>query len=449
MNKLNNKQESHVFTVSGLNQQSRLLLEKQLSDVWLEGEVSNFVEPASGHWYLTLKDEKAQIRGAMFRGKNRLANFTPENGMHVLVQARVSLYEPRGDYQLIINKLEEIGDGRLRRAFEQLKRKLDKEGLFAEARKRPIPKIPQCLGVITSSTGAAIRDILTVLRRRYPSLPVIIYPSEVQGEKAAEALIHNLKLANKQSDCDVLLISRGGGSLEDLWCFNDERLAREIANSKIPIVSGIGHEIDFTIADYVADQRAATPSAAAELISPDSRQLIATLNELLKSLQLSLRYELQEKAHALLKVEKNLQHPGDKIRQQMQSFDLQEQALQHAWQSYIATLTYRLQQCYTLFIEQHPRNQLALRQQQYHSLRMRLLQTYKNTDQQNQQKLAIICQKLETLSPLATLARGYAIVMKEQSQIVTHCKQISVGDTLEIQLQDGSLLTEIAQVKID
>jgi len=258
-----------VYTVSRLNQTARQLLEQGLPRIWLEGELSNLSRPSSGHLYFTLKDSRAQIRGAMFRNRNQLLRFRPQEGMQMLVRCRISLYEPRGDYQLIAESMEEAGDGALQRAFEELKRKLDLEGLLRAEHKQPLPLLPRRIGVVTSPSGAAIRDVLSVLKRRFPAIPVMVYPVPVQGKEAGREIAAMLHRAGERRECDVLILTRGGGSLEDLWAFNEEVVARAIHDCPVPVISAVGHEVDFTIADFVADQRAPTPSAAAELASPD------------------------------------------------------------------------------------------------------------------------------------------------------------------------------------
>ena len=266
-----------VYTVARLNREVRGLLEAGLPSIWIEGELSNFSRPASGHWYFTLKDEAAQVRCVMFRQRNQAIRVAPQDGMQVLLRARVGLYEPRGDFQLIVDHLEEAGEGVLRRRFEALKLALAAEGLFDAARKRELPRLPRCIGVVTSPSGAALRDVLQVLQRRFPAIPVLIYPVPVQGASAAREIAETLALADRRAEVDVLLLVRGGGSLEDLWAFNDESLARAIDHLTLPLISGIGHEVDFTIADFIADVRAPTPSAAAELAVPDSMALLAEL----------------------------------------------------------------------------------------------------------------------------------------------------------------------------
>lgn len=387
------KSERKIYTVTQLNSAIRMLLEENFESLWISGEISNLAQPSSGHIYFSLKDETAQVRCAMFRGTNQKLNFSPKNGLHVLVYATVSLYETRGDYQLIVSAMEEAGSGLLHEKFLKLKAKLATEGLFDESHKKPLPKLPDCIGVITSPTGAAIRDILNVLRRRFPSIPVIIYPTPVQGKEAAAQIAAALKLANQRQECEVLILARGGGSLEDLWSFNEEIVARAIFVSAIPIVTGIGHEIDFTIADFVADQRASTPSAAAELIVPDMKDLMAEIAHLKKRLISLIERKLQQLTAAFLLVKNQLQHPSVILKQQMQKLDDLEQKLQVIIQ---------------------------------HKL------------QQQQEQLRGLTRALEIVSPLATLARGYAIVTKNQ-KIVHSTQEIDAGDLIHSQLQDGTI----------
>jgi exodeoxyribonuclease VII large subunit len=288
----------YIYSVSELNAAAKSVLENDLGRIWIEAEISNMSRPASGHWYFTLKDQKAQIRCAFFKGSNRLVNFTPEDGQLLLVRGRVSLYEPRGDYQLIVDQMEPAGIGDLQRAFEETRQRLLEAGLFDEAHKQPLPTIPKRIGLITSPSGAAIRDVLHVLRRRYPMVPVVLYPTSVQGASAATEIMQALGHAVNRNECDVLLMTRGGGSIEDLWPFNDEQLAKAIYDCPIPIISGVGHEIDFTIADFVADVRAPTPSAAAEMLVPDQLELRRLLQrhqrQLTQQMQDSLRTAAQQ-----------------------------------------------------------------------------------------------------------------------------------------------------------
>src|ERR1700728_4779172 len=293
------RSDRDIYSVSRLNREVRILLERGFGSLWLEAGISNFARPSSGHWYFSLKDAAAQVRCAMFRQRNMLCAFTARDGQKVLVRARIGLYEPRGEYQLIVDHMEDAGLGALMRQFEELSAKLSAEGLFAAERKRPLPALPKRIGVITSPTGAAVRDILHVLARRFPAVRVLIYPVAVQGAQAAAEIVAALKTAGARLDCDVLILARGGGSLEDLWAFNDEKLARAIVASPIPVISGVGHEVDFTIADFAADVRAPTPSAAAELVAPDAEEWIAACSRLGTRLERCLRRRLAERAERL------------------------------------------------------------------------------------------------------------------------------------------------------
>jgi len=393
--------ERDVYTVSQLNQETRLLLEGHFSQVWIEGELSNLAKPASGHIYFSLKDSNAQVRCAMFRTKNLLLDFNPKDGMQVVLRARVSLYEGRGDYQLIVDAMEETGDGALQKAFKKLQQKLLQQGLFSEDHKQPIPIYPKQLGVITSSTGAALRDILSVLKRRYPLLPVIVYPTQVQGKDAAGQIVHAIEIANQRNECDVLIITRGGGSLEDLWPFNEEIVAHAIYASKIPMVSGVGHEIDFTIADFVADQRAATPSAAAELISPDQQDLQNNLQRISQRLTAQMIQSIHLHAQHLKHLSKRLQHPGRRIEQQLQRLD-----------------------------------ELGLR---LHGLIINKLK-------QAALKLREVTRTLDAVSPLATLQRGYAIVRDAKGNIINNTKKTKVDDEIKTQLATGSFTSVVTSI---
>jgi exodeoxyribonuclease VII large subunit len=394
--------ERIVYTISELNQMVSTLLEDAFLPIWVEGEISNFASPASGHWYFSLKDASAQVRCAMFQGRNRSAGFQPSNGAQVLARAKIGLYEPRGDFQLIVDYIEEAGDGALRRAFEILKARLIQEGLCDATRKKSLPTIPRCVGVITSPTGAAIRDILTVLKRRFPSIPVIIYPTAVQGQNAATQIARALQLAEQRAECDVLILARGGGSLEDLAAFNEEIVARAMFACGIPIVSAVGHEIDFTIADFVADKRAPTPSAAAEMVSPDCAEWSQRLHKLYRLLVRCIQHEFSQVEKTLAHLIKRLRHPGQRIRDQTQRIDDLEQRLQRTMQVVL---------------------------------------------QQAQHKLANLSRALNTVSPLATLSRGYAIVTrKETSEILRSIKQTFVGDSIAARLGDGQLSCEVKKI---
>jgi len=369
--------QENIYTVSRLNSEVRFLLEDTFPFVWVEGEISNFAAPNSGHWYFSLKDAAAQVRCAMFRGSQRKLNFTPKDGSHVLIKARVSLYENRGEFQLIAEHMEERGEGKLRRAYEALKKKLEAAGLFADEHKKPLSSFPQQIGVITSATGAAIRDILTVLKRRAPYIPVIIYPTLVQGETAAPTIVKAIEIANERNECDVLILARGGGSLEDLWPFNEEIVAQAIFKSKLPIISGIGHEIDFTIADFVADQRAPTPSAAAEIATPDKAELLQGLERNHQALMRQVQRFLHTKKEQLHWMQRHLlqQHPKHRITQRIQQLDFHEGALLQLQKNLFHRLTIqlheldaRLQKQIPLHRIYHLANEIKMTQQQFFNL---------------------------------------------------------------------------------
>lgn len=395
--------ENPIYTVSYLNQEVRSILERALPFVLLEGEVSNLRAPSSGHLYFSLKDANAQVRCALFRKRFnglRATDVKLKDGMHVLVRANVSLYEERGDFQLIVEQVEEIGGGALRQAFEALKLALSEEGLFSEAHKKPLPKWPAVVGVVTSSTGAAIHDILSVLKRRFAGLPIIIYPTQVQGAQAADQIVAALQLANARKECDVLILARGGGSLEDLWPFNEERVARAIYKSQIPIVSGVGHEVDVTIADFVADHRAPTPSAAAELISPDVSEWMTMLARLELRLASAMRQQFRQYSVLLEQLQKRLPHPKRRLQDQMQKLD---------------------------------------------GLVQRLCLAQKNKLQRQQEKLNYLMQMLHNISPLNTLNRGYAIAMKD-GQVLRDAEEVSVGDRIKVRLAKGELGCEVVNI---
>ncbi|EIV0336479.1 exodeoxyribonuclease VII large subunit [Vibrio cholerae] len=435
----------NIYTVSRLNSEVRLLLENEMGIVWLVGEISNFSAPVSGHWYLTLKDSQAQVKCAMFKGNNRLVNFKPQNGQQVLVKARLSLYEPRGDYQIILESMQPEGDGRLQQQFEQLKMQLAAEGLFAQTRKKPLPENPRCVGIITSRTGAALHDILHVLKRRDPNLPVVIYPTLVQGEEAAIQIAQAIGRANTRAECDVLIVGRGGGSLEDLWCFNHEIVARTIAASEIPIISAVGHEIDVTIADFVADVRAPTPSAAAELVSRDHRHKQQVLHQWQAKLASTMRHYLaqQETQFARLQHKLDKQHPQTRLERQQQQLDELSLRLEQKMQQRLATQQQRWDRL-SHKIELHSPIHL-IRQQRFNLIQQeqRINQSIQRYLIQSRHQLALLSEKLDAVSPLATLARGYSVTRTAQGELVRQSAQVKPGDTLVTQLMDGEILSTV------
>jgi exodeoxyribonuclease VII large subunit len=435
----------NIFTVSRLNAEVRLLLENEMGIVWLVGEISNFSAPVSGHWYLTLKDSRAQVKCAMFRGNNRLVSVKPKNGQQVLVRARLSLYEPRGDYQLIIESMQPEGDGQLQQQFEELKAKLAAEGLFAHSTKKSLPENPSCIGIITSKTGAALYDILDVLKRRDPSLPVIIYPTIVQGEQAAISIAQAIGRANERNECDILIVGRGGGSLEDLWCFNHEIVARTIASSQIPIVSAVGHEIDVTIADFVADVRAPTPSAAAELVSRDNSHKQSGFVHYKQKLNAAIRYYLSDKLRQAQRLQATLdrQHPKYRLQRQVQQLDDLELRLRRVVERTLNRQSQRLDRFNYRLKIQSPLQQLSHEQHLLAKREQQLIEALKRQLISAKHQLALSVETLDAVSPLATLKRGYSITQNTQGQLITHTGQVASGDTLITRLVDGELRSTI------
>ncbi|EOW0802001.1 exodeoxyribonuclease VII large subunit [Vibrio parahaemolyticus] len=440
------KTNQNIFTVSRLNAEVRLLLENEMGIVWLVGEISNFSAPVSGHWYLTLKDSRAQVKCAMFRGNNRRVTFKPANGNQVLVKARLSLYEPRGDYQLIIESMQPEGDGRLQQEFEELKMKLAAEGLFAQTNKLPLPEHPKRVGVITSKTGAALYDILDVLKRRDPSLPVVIYPTMVQGDDAAIQIAQAIGRANSRNECDVLIVGRGGGSLEDLWCFNNEILARTIAASQIPIISAVGHEVDMTIADFVADVRAPTPSAAAELVSRDNshkdQSLVAKQHKLASAMRYYLAQQKQQSAQLLHRLER--QHPSYQLQRQSQQLDELDMRLRRAMQRFIDTRQQAVERKHHRLQLNSPVKHLAQQKSRLERIEHKLLDAMDRKLLTMRHQLAIAAEKLDTVSPLATLNRGYSITQTEQGKVVTSADDVKTGDLLVTRLANGEIHSTVS-----
>jgi len=439
-----------VYTVSRLNQAARALLEDGFPSLWVEAELSNLSRPSSGHWYFSLKDARAQVRCAMFRARNRLVKFTTKDGVQVLVHGRLSLYEPRGDYQLIVEHMEEAGDGALRRAFEELKARLATEGLFDEQSKKPLPVLPHQIGVITSPSGAAIRDILTILRRRFPAIPVIVYPVPVQGKDAAPQITRMLAIAARRAECDVLIVARGGGSLEDLWAFNEEAVARAIHACPIPVISGIGHEIDFTIADFAADRRAPTPSGAAELVSPDQDDWFTTLARLEGRLGIQVRQRIRHAGERLDWIAKRLsqQHPGSRLRQRSQRLDELEQRLQRAMRSLLRQRRARLAEL-TAHVQRYlPLQRLAHVALRLENVHQRLYAAIRLGITRRRQQLTATSRAMEAVSPLATLARGYAIVRGARGgPVLRDARTVLPGTEVEARLSHGTLLCEVTGMR--
>jgi len=483
--------ERNIYTVSRLNREVRILIERGLGVIWVEGELSNLSVPSSGHWYFSMKDRDAQLRCAMFRQRNMTVGFIPKAGQHILARGRLSLYEPRGDFQFIIEHLEEAGVGALKREFERLKAKLAAEGLFALERKRSLPSFPRRIGVITSPTGAALRDILHILARRFPPAAVLIYPTPVQGGAAIPSIVAAIEIASARAECDVLILARGGGSIEDLWAFNDERVARAIRASTVPIVSGVGHEIDFTIADFVADARAPTPSGAAELVVPDRNACLEALARTVERLSACMRRELRSVTARFdgARLRLKLTHPGIRLTQQAQRLDEMEQRLTAFMQRGLSSINSRFEglslrlklahpglrlaqqeqrlagleqrlagairgalhsdrrrisEMYTRLVHQSPEHSVREYRMRHSTLSGRLDHAIKQRLSHADHRLSLAVRTLNTVSPLATLGRGFALVKRvSDGALVTNADSVAVGDEVEARLANGTLKARV------
>lgn len=438
--------DKKILTVSELNRSVKRLLENHYQVLWIEGEVSNLSRPQSGHIYFTLKDEQAQVRCAMFRLRNFSLPFELENGMHILAMAKISLYEGRGDYQLIIEHLEDRGEGLLRRRFELLKKKLAEEGLFDLAHKRCLPHFPKKIGVITSPTGAAIKDVLSVLQRRFANIPVIIYPTSVQGEQAAQQIALAIKTANDRNECDVIIICRGGGSLEDLFAFNEEIVARAIFQSNLPTVSGIGHEVDFTIADFVADHRAPTPSAAAELLSPDKKEYCQRITEITARLAHFISSELRHKKMLVENFRTRCIHPRQLLMQYSQTIDILAENLHRLCLGKLDSENRKLQILLMKLQHLNPSQQLKEKTLQIKNKFLILTHAISRTISESKQHLSAISRALNTVSPLNTLERGYSIATKD-GHVIENIVDVKSGDHVRVEIKTGYLFCTIDECK--
>lgn len=430
-----------VLTVSQLNRMVRQLLEQDLAVLWVEGEVSNLARPASGHLYFSLKDDRAQIRCALFRGRGRNAEVPVANGHQVLVRGRVSLYEPRGDYQLIVDHLEPAGEGLLRRRLEELKQRLAAEGLFDADRKQALPPLPRQIGVVTSPSGAAIRDVLHILKRRFPAIPVILYPVQVQGEQAKFDIVHALETATRRAECDVLIVARGGGSLEDLWAFNEEIVARAIAACPIPVVSGVGHEVDVTIADLVADIRAPTPSGAAELVVPDGHDWLRRVEKLEQHLMAAAARQVAASLTAWRTLRARLDrcHPGVQLRQQAQRLDELRAQLGLALRNRLQMDHLRVRTAIARLRGLSPAVRLGIAATRVASARRRLASALQARLAVPANRLATLGGRLQGISPLKTLERGYAIVLDGAGQVIRNASQVKAGDEIRARVAEGEI----------
>mgnify|MGYP000020279686 CR=1 FL=1 len=440
--------QQHIMQVSELTKKVRFLLESEMRTVWLTGEISNFIAANSGHWYLSLKDQFSQVKCAMFKGNNRSVRIKPANGQQVLVKARVSLYEPRGDFQLIIEQMDDAGAGLLQQQFEQLKAKLQAEGLFDQRYKQSLPHNINSVGIVTSPTGAAIHDILTVFKRRSPQTHVIIYPSLVQGETASDNIVQQITKANQRNECDLLIVGRGGGSYEDLWCFNEEKVVRAIFESELPVVSAVGHEVDTTLSDYAADYRAPTPSAAAEIASQDMQETIKIIKKLSADCQQAFLREVKNKQlkWQTLSQRLNRLNPTRQIQISQQRADelasrlhrFQNQMLSGS-QLRLQNLSRRLHQC-------SPAKSIEQCNNKVTNLTERLVHQMQHLNALKTQRFVNAIEQLNMVSPLATLARGYSVTRNQKGQIINSSEQVKVGDDICVQLHKGNVVAKVEQV---
>ncbi|CAN5349444.1 exodeoxyribonuclease VII large subunit [soil metagenome] len=435
----------NVLSVSALNQAVARMLERNFPLMWIAGEISNFTRAASGHWYFTLKDDAAQVRAVMFRGRAQYAGFAPRDGDRVEVRALVSLYAPRGEYQLSVEAIRRAGIGNLYEAFLQLKAKLGAEGLFDADRKRPLPIFPRCIGIVTSLQAAALHDILTALRRRAPHVRVIVYPTPVQGEGAAEKIAQAITTSSSRKECDVLLVCRGGGSIEDLWSFNDERVARAIAACPVPVISGVGHETDFTIADFTADLRAPTPTAAAELAASARADWLATLESDAADLTSAIRRQLSDAAQTLDWLARRLVSPSAYIQHERLKLHGQQTRLRHAARMPLLHARSALTQLGMRVATQRP--DTSAPRLYVNELLRRLHQKVTTRSVHHRQSLSSLAAQLEMLNPQRTLERGYAILSDSKGKTIRSPNALHARETITVRVADGTAQVGIASVQ--
>jgi len=437
--------KQHILQVSELTKKVRFLLESELYTLWLCGEISNFISASSGHWYLSLKDSKSQVRCAMFKGNNSKVRIKPANGQQVLVKARVSLYEPRGEFQLVLEQMEDAGEGLLRQQYEALKNSLNAEGLFAQSIKKSLPKDITTVGVVTSPTGAAIKDILSVLKRRNPNINVIIYPALVQGDIAKHDICLAIEKANSRKESDVLIVGRGGGSLEDLWSFNEEMVVRAISQCEIPVISAVGHEIDTTLADYVADLRAPTPSAAAEIVSNDIGEVAQKIALTKQRLHTAITRKLSLSKQEVEQYQRHLyrSHPEQQLLVQAQKADELKSRLLQACQRTLSDKKLQPQRLQTALQHLSPETKVKYQQEKVSQLVSRLTTAQDKQLNHRSQQFVSLIEQLQLVSPLATIVRGYSVARDEKGQILRSVKEVKTGDTVNIEVSDGQIKAKV------
>ncbi len=419
--------------------------------IWVEGEISNLMRSAAGHVYFSLKDESASVRCAMFRMQNQSLDFELRDGMQILARTKVGLYKQRGEFQLIVEYAEESGEGLLRQRFELLKQTLQKEGLFDELHKKPLPKMPKTIGLVTSPKGAAVQDIIKTIKRRYPIVRVIVYPTLVQGNEATKKIASAIDIANQRDECDVIIIARGGGSPEDLWCFNEELVARSIFHSKIPIISGIGHETDFTITDLVADLRAATPTAAAEIALPTTSEIVDRLNRYIFDITQLIDYKVNHFRHQLKSASLRMQasHPQSKLQFNMQKLDLINEKMQKLPMMQVSDLKNIFKISFSKLLASNPKINIEAERQNLEMKNMALSNAIIGLIESKRNRFSVMTAQLEGASPLQSLSRGYALVTNEDGRNIKSVKKIKTGASVKTKLSDGSFVSRVEKIDSD
>jgi len=443
--------QEHIYSISELNDEVASTLTEAFGVIWVEGEISNLMRSAAGHVYFSLKDESASVRCAMFRMQNQSLDFELRDGMQILARAKVGLYKQRGEFQLIVEYAEESGEGLLRQRFELLKQTLQKEGLFDEFHKKPLPKMPKTIGLVTSPKGAAVQDIIKTIKRRYPIVRVIVYPTLVQGNEATKKIASAIDIANQRDECDVIIIARGGGSLEDLWCFNEELVARSIFHSKIPIISGIGHETDFTITDLVADLRAATPTAAAEIALPTTSEIVERLNRYIFDITQLIDYKVNHFRHQLKSASLRMQasHPQSKLQFNMQKLDLINEKMQKLPMMQVSDLKNIFKISFSKLLASNPKINIEAERQNLEMKNMALSNAIIGLIESKRNRFSVMTAQLEGASPLQSLSRGYALVTNEDGRNIKSVKKIKTGASVKTKLSDGSFISRVEKIDSD
>ena len=443
--------QEHIYTISELNDEVASMLTQTFGVIWVEAEISNLMRSAAGHVYFSLKDKSASVRCAMFRMQNQSLDFSLKDGMQILARAKVGLYKQRGEFQLVVEYAEESGEGLLRQKFERLKQTLLKEGLFDQEHKLPLPELPESIGLITSPKGAAVQDMLKTIKRRYPLVNVIVYPCLVQGKDATKEIASSIDNANARGECDVLIVARGGGSLEDLWCFNEELVARSIFKSQIPVITGIGHETDFTIADLVSDLRAPTPTAAAEIALPSLSEIMDHLNRFIFDMSQLTDRKIIDFKHQLKSASLRMQvsHPHAKLQLNLQKLDLIDEKLHQLPMMQLMNLRNTFKMSLSKLLSSNPRNKIEAEKQNLEIKNAALLNAMTGAIERKSNQFSILATQLEGASPLQLLSRGYAVVTNEDDQNIKTVKDIKAGTTVRTKLSDGSFVSNVEKVETD